>query len=678
MIPKTETVKRVPLSILPGHPGLGRHNEERADRAQERTDRAPRTVRTPGLADRLGPAIEKTRTYFTRNQHPDGYWWFDLESNTTITAEYLMLLHFIGMADKERDMKIASHLLKEQRADGTWAIHKGGKGDMSTTVESYLALKLAGFPADDPRLRKARTFIVENGGVSACRVFTKIFLALFGQYSWKGIPSVPVEIVLLPAWFPLNIYNFSSWARATFVPLSVVLDAKPVKPVPDERGVGELYPDGRSTVSAAGGPVLSWRGFFSFVDKIMKATEESRLRRFRKKGLQEALYWVLSHQEETGDWGGIQPAMVYSILALTVQGYDLHRVPVRKGLDALQRFTIEREDEMLLQSCISPVWDTALTGLALSCSGLAPGSQALAGACRWLAGNQIFRKGDWSVKRPSLEPGGWAFEFKNDWYPDIDDTAVVLMLLARPEFKRYLRPENLKRAVDWVLGMQGKDGGWGAFDADNDTEALNHLPFGDLEAMIDPSTPDITGRVLELLGRVNHPARSREVRAALRFLRKSQEKDGLWWGRWGVNYSYGTWSVLMGLESIGEEMTKPYVRRAVETLKKHQNPDGGWGECCESYADPGLRLKGKSTPSQTAWVIMGLIAAGDGAGPEAAGGIDFLLEKQREDGTWEEEEFTATGFPRHFMIRYHNYRNCFPLMALGRYLRQFEKTGGRP
>jgi squalene-hopene/tetraprenyl-beta-curcumene cyclase len=665
LMPNTETTERLPLGIPSIYSGFDNRRKTR------------RVEYTADHDNRVRPAIEKTRSYFMRNQHPDGYWWFELESNTTITAEYLMLLHFIGMADKERDEKIAGHLLKQQRADGTWAIHKGGKGDISTTVEAYLALKLAGFSANDPRLAKARGFIVNNGGVGASRVFTKIFLALFGQFDWQGIPSVPVEIVLLPTWFPLNIYNFSSWARATFVPLSVVLDAKPVKPVPEGRGIGELYPHGQSKVSTTPASLLSWKGFFALVDKFMKATDRSRLRYFRKRGLQEALYWTLKHQEETGDWGGIQPAMVYSILALTVQGYDLHREPVRKGLDALQRFTIEREDEMLLQSCISPVWDTALTGLALSHSGTGEGNQAMAGACRWLADNQISRKGDWSVKRPSLEPGGWAFEFKNDWYPDIDDTAVVLMLLTRPELKRFLRPENLDRAVKWMLGMQGKDGGWGAFDADNDTEVLNHLPFGDLEAMIDPSTPDITGRVLELLGCVGYPQKSREVKAAFGFLRKCQEKDGLWWGRWGVNYSYGTWSVLAGLNSIGEDMAKPYVRKAVETLKRHQNPDGGWGECCESYADPRLRLRGKSTPSQTAWVIMALLAAGDGRGTEAARAVDYLLKRQKEDGTWEEEEFTATGFPKHFMIRYHNYRNCFPLMALGKYLRQFEKARGK-
>jgi squalene-hopene/tetraprenyl-beta-curcumene cyclase len=625
------------------------------------------------LAKRAFEAVEKTAHYFMGNQDPEGYWWFELESNVTITSEYIMLLHFAGIMDMERDAKMANHILKHQRADGTWAIYRGGRGDLSTTVEAYFALKLAGFPAGDPRLARAREFIIAMGGVEKSRFFTKMFLALFGQYDWNSIPSVPVEIMLLPLWFPLNIYNFSRWARATLGPLSVVRDASPVKEIPADRGVAEL-----STGTPArrpNGPLFSWKWFFAQLDRLIKATEKSRPRSLRKKGLEKALRWVKEHQEETGDWGGIQPAMLNSVMALLVSGHDLASEHVRKGFEALERFILERDDEMLLQSCISPVWDTALTALALSCAGIKENHPAMTRACEWLADQQICKKGDWSVKRPNLEAGGWAFEFVNNWFPDIDDTAVVLMLLYRCGLERFLTPEGLRRAMGWVLGMQGKDGGWGAFDVDNNVEVLNQIPFGDLEAMIDPSTPDITGRVLELLGCAGYPLTHRAVRAALRFIRKTQEEDGLWWGRWGVNYTYGTWSVLAGLASIGEDMTKPYVRRAVETLKKWQNADGGWGEGCESYDDPRLRMKGKSTPSQTAWVIMALIAAKEGRCREVTNGIRFLVREQTPEGTWEEEEFTATGFPRHFMIKYHNYRNCFPLMALGRFLAQANGGG---
>lgn len=628
------------------------------------------------LADRIGEAIKRSHWYFLQNQHPDGYWWFELESNVTITAEYLMLLVFAGIEDKGKSTKIATHILNRQRPDGTWAIYKGGKGDLSTTVEAYFALKLAGYSPDDPRLERAKRFILANGGPAKTRFFTRIFLALFGQYDWGAIPSVPVEIMLLPRWVPLNIYNFSSWARATFVPLSVILDAKPVKTIPEGRGVRELFdrdPAGFSPFD--GEPTLSWKHFFALVDVLVKAIEGSPVRIFRKRGLEEAVRWINDHQEESGDCGGIQPAMVNSVLALLVRGYAVSSPAVLKGLEALERYTIERDGELLLQSCISPVWDTALTALALYYSGLKDTRSSLVRACRWLAGKQILKKGDWSVKRPGLEPGGWTFEFVNNWYPDVDDTAVVLMLLRNYGGEGFIEPGNLERAVGWLLGMQGKDGGWGAFDADNNTDVLNQIPFGDLEAMIDPSTPDITGRVLEFLGCIKYPASTSVVRKALKFLKKTQDEDGLWWGRWGVNYVYGTWSVLAGLASIGEDMTRPYVRKAVATLKQYQNSDGGWGESCESYADRHLKMRGKSTPSQTAWAVMALIAAGEGGCEQAIDGIRFLLSRQGPDGTWEEEEFTGTGFPKHFMLRYYNYRNCFPLMALGKFLFDLEGKG---
>ena len=628
------------------------------------------------LAERIAETVKRSHRYFLQNQHPDGYWWFELESNVTITAEYLMLLVFAGIEDKARSAKIATHILKQQRPDGTWAIYKGGKADISTTVEAYFALKLAGYPPDDSRLEKARRFILANGGPAKTRFFTRIFLAAFGQYEWKAIPSVPVEIMLLPRWVPLNIYNFSSWARATFVPLSVILDAKPVKTIPVDRGVRELFgrdPADDSPIEEE--PALSWKRFFAHLDRLTKAIEGSRLRVFRKRGLEAALRWINDHQEESGDCGGIQPAMVNSTLALLVQGCPLSSAPVLKGLEALERYTIERDGELRLQSCISPVWDTALTALALHYSGLKQSSRPLARACQWLMSQQILKKGDWSVKRPRLEPGGWAFEFVNSWYPDVDDTAVVLMFLHNYGSEGLVERGNLERAIGWLLGMQGKDGGWGAFDADNNTDVLNQIPFGDLEAMIDPSTPDITGRVLELLGQIKYPASTKAVRKALKFLRKTQDEDGLWWGRWGVNYVYGTWSVLAGLASIGEDMTRAYVRKAVETLKQYQNSDGGWGESCESYANKHLKMRGMSTPSQTAWAVMALVAAGEGACEPAIDGIRFLLSRQGPDGTWVEEEFTGTGFPKHFMIKYHNYRNCFPLMALGKFLINLKRTG---
>ena len=634
-------------------------------------------VTSKRLADRVGEAIRKTHAYYIEDQHKDGYWLYELESNVTITAEYLMLLHFLGLKDAARDKKIAQHILKNQRIDGTWAIHWGGNGDLSTTVEAYFALKLAGFSADDLPLRKARAFILESGGIEASRVFTKIFLALFGEFDWKAIPSIPVEINLLPAWFPINIYNFSSWARSTLVPLSAVLDRKPSRPLPKKAGVRELYkePGKMPPVTTQKLSPLSWKRFFIILDQLIKAGEDLPVRPFRERALKKTEQWVHEHQEQSGDWGGIQPAMVNAILALSALGYGVAYEPVKKGLEALENFTVEKDDELILQSCISPVWDTALTALALLYSGIDREHPAINSACKWLISKQVFSKGDWSVKRPDLQPGGWAFEFDNDWYPDVDDTAVVLMLLNRYADRSFVTPESLQCGLRWILGMRGKDGGWGAFDVDNNVGILNQLPFGDLEAMIDPSTPDLTGRVLELLGLVGFAPSHDIVRKAIRFLKKKQEEDGTWWGRWGVNYIYGSSSVLVGLGSIGEDMSKPYIQKTVRWFKSRQNIDGGWGECCESYDKAHLKCQGWSTPSQTAWVLLALIAAGEGTSDEVHKGIRYLLNKQQPDGTWEEEFFTGTGFPKYFMIRYHNYRNCFPLMALGKFNKLIEDKG---
>ena len=622
------------------------------------------------LIGKVSEALRRTHSYYLSEQHADGYWWYELESNVTITAEYLMLLHFMGLDDKKRDRKIANYILNKQQADGSWPIHWGGNGDLSTTVEAYFALKLAGLPADDLPLLKAKTFILNNGGAESVRVFTRIFLALFGQCDWKAIPSIPVETNLLPVWFPINIYHFSSWARSTLVPLSIILDIKPEKPIPSSLGIRELYKDPYKIppVTSQKLELLSLKRFFVVLDCVLKTMEKLQIRPFRKIAIERTERWLLEHQESTGDWGGIQPAMVNSIFALVARGYAASHDPVKRGLWALERFTIENEEEISLQSCISPVWDTALTALALDCSGIERDHDSILKACRWLVSKQIFQKGDWSVKRPNLEPGGWAFEFDNNWYPDIDDTAVVLMLLYRYSDKEFIKPENLKKGIEWILGMQGKDGGWGAFDVDNDVRILNELPFSDLEATIDPSTPDITGRVLEILGQSGYELSTTAVKRGIDFIKRTQDDGGSWWGRWAVNHIYGTWSVLSGLSSIGEDMSSPYIQRAIQWLKSCQNSDGGWGERCESYEPGAQKGCGQSTPSQTAWAILGLIAANQGKSAEALEGIQYLLNGQLPNGTWEEDEFTGTGFPKYFMIRYHNYRNCFPLLALGRFM----------
>jgi squalene-hopene/tetraprenyl-beta-curcumene cyclase len=619
----------------------------------------------------LDLAIERSRDFFFREQLPAGYWWAELESNVTITAEYVMLFHVMGLVNRDKERKMANYLLSKQTPEGYWAIYYGGPGDLSTTVEAYFALKLAGYSADHPAMIKARAFILEKGGIIRCRVFTKIFLALFGEFSWLGVPSMPIELMLLPNWAYFNMYELSSWSRATIIPLSIVMMERPVRKLPPEARVQELYvrpPRPIDYTFTKEDGILTWKNIFIGVDHLLKVYERSPIRPFKNRAMALAEQWILDHQESSGDWGGIQPAMLNSVLALHCLGYANDHPAVAKGLEALANFCIEEEDSLVLQSCVSPVWDTALALKALADSGVPTNHPALGKAAQWLLDREVSKAGDWKVKCPDLEPGGWAFEFHNDWYPDVDDSGFVMMAINEIKVKDPKAKEKvIKRGIAWCLGMQSKNGGWGAFDKDNTKHLLNKIPFADLEALIDPPTADLTGRMLELMGTFeygkDHPAAVR----ALRFIRETQEPEGAWWGRWGVNYIYGTWSVLCGLAAIGEDLTQPYVRRAVNWLKSRQNMDGGWGETCESYHDPQLAGVGESTASQTGWALLALMAAGEVNSSAVARGIQYLLATQQPDGTWNEDHFTGTGFPKYFMIKYHIYRNCFPLTALGTY-----------
>lgn len=646
--------------------------------------RLPNTIWKKMIGDAqipLDKAIERTRDLFFSDQNPDGYWWAELEANVTITSEYIMLFHFLGMVDKQRELKMANYILSKQTAEGSWAIWFGGPGDLSTTVEAYFALKLAGYSANDPAMSKARDFILSKGGILKTRVFTKIFLALFGEFSWLGVPSMPIELMMLPEWAYFNIYEFSSWSRATIIPLSIVMSDKPVRKLPPWARVQELYvrpPRPSDYTFSRHDGILSWKNFFIGVDHLIKIYELSPIRPFKKKSVALAEQWILEHQESSGDWGGIQPAMLNSILALHCLGYANDHPAVANGLEALANFCIEDQDSLVLQSCVSPVWDTALVLVAMQEAGVPTDHPALVKSAQWLLDREVRLKGDWKIKSPELEPGGWAFEFLNDWYPDVDDSGFVMLAIKDVKVREKKQKEQaIKRGIAWCLGMQSENGGWGAFDKDNTKHLLNKIPFADLEALIDPPTADLTGRMLELLGAFNFSKNHEAVVRALDFVKKEQEPEGPWWGRWGVNYIYGTWSVLSGLESIGEDMTKPYVKKAVNWLKSTQNLDGGWGEVCESYEDRSLMGCGPSTASQTAWAILSLFAAGELHSKAVSRGIEYLIATQNVDGSWDEDAFTGTGFPKFFMIKYHIYRNCFPLTALGRYrrlLNDCEKT----
>lgn len=621
----------------------------------------------------LDRAIDKTRNFFFREQLPQGYWWAELESNATITSEYIMLLHFMGIVDKARERKMAQYLLSRQTEEGYWTLWFNGPGDLSTTVEAYFALKLAGYDQNHPALLKAREFILSRGGILKTRVFTKIFLALFGEFSWLGVPSMPIELMLLPQWAYFNMYELSSWSRATIIPLSITMTMRPVRKLPPASRVQELYPRPPRTVDYSftrEEGIFSWKNCFIGLDHILKIYESTPLRPLKSKGMAAAEKWVLEHQESTGDWGGIQPAMLNSVLALHCLGYANNHPAVEKGLKALDNFTIEGENTLVLQSCISPLWDTALALKSLLDSGTPLDHPALVNAAQWLLKREIRKDGDWKVKSPELKPGGWAFEFQNDWYPDVDDSGFVMIAIRDIAVRdEKAKQDAISRGFDWCMGMQSKNGGWGAFDRDNTKHLLNKIPFADLEALIDPPTADLTGRMLELMGSLGHNSSHPRAARAIKFIKEEQEKNGSWWGRWGVNHIYGTWSVLSGLSAIGEDCSQPYIRNAVVWLKSKQNSDGGWGECCESYYNPELAGIGPSTASQTAWALLALMSAGEAESSETIRGVNYLLSTQKDDGTWDEDQFTGTGFPKYFMIKYHIYRNCFPLSALGVYRR---------
>lgn len=643
------------------------------DQKPEIIEKQASSLETPAPQAKAGPpmdaAIERAKDYLLSLQYPDGYWVAELESNATMIAEYVFFMHFMAIWNPKRAEKCKNTLLKTQQSDGGWPLYYGETSDISTTVECYVALRMAGMDANAPEMARALKCIFTQGGVRKARVFTKIFLAMLGQSSWDDVPAIPVEIVLLPKSFYFNIYEMSSWSRGTLVPLTIVAAHKPIWPLEPKQSVREIFTNADANLSVQSTKSgWNWPNFFLIIDKILKFLGKSPIKPFRGRALRYALQWTLDHQEPEGDFSGIQPAMLNSMMAMKLMGYKNDDPLMVKGFEAINRFIIDRGDHLIFQACVSPLWDTSLSCNALMDAGVPGDHPAIVNAGEWMLRKQVTRPGDWTVKNPETPPGGWAFEFYNESYPDCDDTAEILMALDRTTISDTAwKNEEIQRALTWLFSMQSKNGGWAAFDQDNDHELFNQIPFADHGAMLDPPTVDVTGRILWMLGRINHDVNDPMVQRALQFIKSEQEPDGCWFGRWGVNYIYGTWLVLSGLRSIGEDPSQTYIRKAADWLKEHQNEDGGWGETCRSYEDPKLRGKGKSTNSQTAWAVMGLIEADAAESNAAKRGTQYLVKHQKKDGSWYEDEFTGTGFPRHFYIKYHLYQIFFPLMALARY-----------
>ncbi|MEU1282269.1 squalene--hopene cyclase [Streptomyces sp. NPDC005805] len=616
-------------------------------------------------------AADRAAQHLLDRQDPQGWWKGDLETNVTMDAEDLLLRQFLGIRDEKTTDASARFVRGQQREDGTWASFYGGPGELSATVEAYVALRLAGDRPDDPHMLRAASWIRSQGGIAATRVFTRIWLALFGWWKWEDLPEVPPEVMFLPSWVPLNIYDFGCWARQTIVPLSIVSAKRPVRPAPFP--LDELHTDpDRPAPPRRLAPATSWDGFFQRADKALHLYHRLAPKRLRRAAMNSAARWIVERQENDGCWGGIQPPAVYSVIALHLLGYDLDHPVLRAGLESLDRFAVWSEQDgrpvRMIEACQSPVWDTCLATVALADAGLPADHPALVRAADWMLSEQIVRPGDWSVRRPELGPGGWAFEFHNDNYPDIDDTAEVVLALRRVRHPDPVRLETaVERGVRWTLGMQSRDGAWGAFDADNTSPFPNRLPFCDFGEVIDPPSADVTAHVVEMLayeGQAAHP----RARRGIEWLLAHQEPCGAWFGRWGVNYVYGTGSVVPALVAAGLPGSHPAVRRAVTWLESVQNEDGGWGEDLRSYRDRGWAGRGASTASQTAWALLALLAAGEEDGEAVARGVAWLTATQRPDGSWDEPYFTGTGFPWDFSINYHLYRQVFPLTALGRFV----------
>ncbi len=648
----------------------------------------PDTVDTDDAVERARVALAAAGDQLRKLQHPGGWWKGELETNVTMDAEDLLLRHFLGIFDVDQAGASAGWIRANRHDDGTWSTFYGGPPDLSTTIEAYVALRLAGDAADSAPMRATATWIRDQGGLEGSRVFTRIWLALLGRWDWEDLPVVPPEIMFLPPWAPLNIYDFGCWARQTVVALTIVMAHRPARPLPFT--LDEL----RSTAPAGllGAESLrTTRGRLLALDRALHCYERLPAwflprRALRRSALRRAEQWIVQRQEADGLWGGIQPPVVYSIMALHLQGYPLDHPVLHAALAGLEDFVIHDDRGRRLEACQSPVWDTALAMVALSDAGADPEDPTLAAAARWLEAEEITTRGDWAVRRPQLAAGGWAFEFANDNYPDIDDTAEVVLALRRTRpgpatgttgTTASIGDAACTRAVAWTIGMQCQNGGWGAFDADNDSRLIAALPFCDFGEVTDPPSADVTAHVIEML--VDEPGVPPDVlQRGLDWLSREQETDGSWFGRWGVNYIYGTGAAVPALVRAGVPCEDARIRRAVGWLEDRQNPDGGWGEDMRSYIDADWHGRGTSTASQTAWALLALLAAGKFESAAARRGVAWLVGTQGTDGSWDEPWFTGTGFPWDFNINYHLYRLVFPVMALGRYVRNRDPGAEEP
>jgi squalene-hopene/tetraprenyl-beta-curcumene cyclase len=623
----------------------------------------------------LENTIARSQNFLLREQKPEGYWIGELMVDCTLVADVIAFRHWDGKVDEAWQRKAVNHIFSLQLATGGWSIYPGGPAEVNATVKAYLALKLAGVPLTDPRMLRARQTALSLGGIPRLNTFSKLYLAVMGLFPWEYVPTIPCEVILIGKWFFVDFYEMSSWSRSMLVPLSIINHYKPTRALRNGATLDELYPHGfheRDLMLPRDPQRFTWRNFFIWLDSLHKFAEHfarHNIHPFRKRALKRAEEWMLERFEGSDGLAAIFPGILNSLIALKSLGYASDHPHVRYCEEELRKLSHETEKEVRIEPCLAPVWDTAIAAIALHESGLPSDHPALVKAADWLIDREVRFRGDWHYKnRTDVEPSGWVFEFNNKWNPDVDDTAMVLLALRKiPTKDPQRRDAAFQRGLNWTLTFQCKDGGWASFDKDCTNSILEKVPFADHNAMLDPECADITARILELLGYENFTTEETHIQNALEFIRSRQEPDGSWYGRWGVNYIYGTWQVLRGLRALGLDMKQPWILKARDWLESVQHEDGGWGERCNTYDDPVFKGQGSSTASQTAWAVMGLCAFDDPTRQSLQNGIEYLIRTQNPDGTWSEVEATGTGFPRVFYLKYDMYRNSWPLLALATY-----------
>ncbi len=625
--------------------------------------------------DDLDAAISQAQHVLTGHQNEDGHWVFELEADATIPAEYVLLEHFLDRIDQDLEKKIGVYLRRIQGDHGGWPLYYQGKFDLSASVKAYFALKAIGDDMDAPHMKHAREAILAHGGAERTNVFTRIQMALFGEVPWHATPAMPIELMLMPKKALFSIWNMSYWSRTVVVPLLILAALKPKAINPHHIHIQELFVTPPNQIKDwIKGPFRSyWGHVFKGLDKVVRPVEKYFPSILRKRSIQKAIDFVDERLNGEDGLGAIYPAMANSVMAYYALGIADNNPRAAIAWRSVQKLLIETDTEAYCQPCVSPIWDTALTGHAVietisynQAADQEATSKKLAKSLEWLKERQILDiKGDWVINCPGIEPGGWAFQYRNDYYPDVDDTAVVGMLLHREGNPEHTK--SIERARQWIIGMQSSNGGWGAFDIDNNKMILNHIPFADHGALLDPPTADVTARCVSFLAQLNYSEDKAVIDKAIQYLRSEQEDAGCWFGRWGTNYIYGTWSVLCALNAVGISHEDPMVKRAVKWLLYVQRPEGGWGEDEASYEEAPKGIYNQGLPSQTAWALLGLMAAGQVKHPAVQKGIAWLMSVQKENGQWEEDSYNAVGFPKVFYLRYHGYKQFFPLLALSRF-----------